>query len=108
MKPGKLDLPTIWRGCTWPVITLRWKDANGNPFNLTNWTATAQSQNIVFPVTIDDPVNGETQISLSPTQTQGLKLGVEFWDWVWSYYQVVWPPVLAGKVEVKQPISFPA
>jgi hypothetical protein len=105
--PSQLDLPIIWRGCTWPVITLTWKDQNGNPFNLTGWTARAQSQNINLNPLITNAAQGITTLSLTATQTASLKLGVEEWDWVWSQNGTVYPPVLSGMVPIREPISQP-
>ena len=103
MKPGPLDLPTIWRGCTYDTITLRWKSANGAPFDLTGWRPLAQSRNINLNARVVDALNGVTSISLPYTYTAALRIGVEKWDWVWGNNGSVTPPVLSGRVEVKDP-----
>jgi hypothetical protein len=103
MKPGRLDLPTIWRGCTYDTVTLVWKDSSGNPFDLTGWSAKAQSRNIDFAPAVTDPINGVTTISLPATYTLNLRLGVERWDWLWFHNSTVTPPILSGNVEVKDP-----
>lgn len=105
MKPGKLDLPTIWRGCTWPVITLTWLDSNGDPIDLTGWTPSAHSKSINLNAAVTDAVNGVTTISLTKTQTANLKLGEEQWDWIWSNNGTKLPPLLAGTVKIKEPTT---
>lgn len=105
MIPGHLDLPTIWRGCDWPAVTLKWKDQNGNPLNLTGYTpiATANNSYSLNPV-VTDAANGVTQVSMNKTQSALVKLGDMAWDWVWlspSGYR--WPPMLSGKIPVKEP-----
>lgn len=109
MKPGRVDLPPIWRGSDYLPIVFRWKDGNGNPFNLTGWLPFAQSTNINFNPVITDPVNGVTQFSLSSAQTGATRLGIESWDWIWLQANVTpnitYPPILSGKVEIKDPTS---
>ena len=107
MKPGKVDLPTIWRGCDWGPVTLKWKDQNGDPASLYGWQAVAQSLNIDLNPSITDVLGGETTLSLTKAQTAGLKLGREGWDWIWQRPgdQYRFPPFLAGLVEVKEPLS---
>lgn len=106
MIPGHLDLPTIWRGCDWPVITLKWKDQNGNPIDLTGYTplATANNSYNLNPVVIDR-VNGVTQLSMPASQTAFVKLGDMSWDWIWLRDSPAfrWPPVLSGKIPVREP-----
>lgn len=109
MKPGKLDLPTIWRGADWPPVTLVWKDQNGDPFNLTGWTPTAKSINLNLNPTVTHATTGITQIVRSKVENTGIKLGIEAWDWVWvrdsDGYE--FPPFLAGNVTIKEPVSKP-
>ncbi len=105
MKPGKLDLPTIWRGCDYGPITLVWLDASGNPIDYTGWTPSAQSLNIDFMPVSTDPLNGVTTISLTKTQTAKYSLGVEQWDWIWSLYEFRAAPSLAGTVQIKEPTT---
>lgn len=105
MKPGKLDLPTIWRGCDWGPVVLKWKDVNGDPANLSGWQIVAQSLNIDLNPSITDVESGETHLSLTKDDTAELKLGVESWDWIWQDENYRYPPFLAGKVEVKEPVS---
>jgi hypothetical protein len=107
MKPGPLDLPTIWRGCDWGPVTLKWKDKNGQPINLSGWYPVAQSLKINLNPTITDVGQGETQLALSRVQTSKLRLGVENWDWIWQRIQGQYrfPPFLAGKVAIKDPVS---
>ena len=106
MIPGKLDLPTIWRGCDWPAIILTWKDQNGVPFDLTGWFAIAWSRNVNLNASITDPVNGVTQIILDHTQTASLALGEEIWNWIFEYVSTgfVLPPLLSGKLIIKEPV----
>lgn len=105
MKPAKLDLPTVWRGCTYPVITFTWKDRNGDPIDLTGWTPHATSRNIDFHPVVTNAPQGITQVSLEKTETDVLKLGVERWDWIFSSNGIVTPPLLAGQVEIKEPTT---
>jgi len=109
MKPGKLDLPTIWRGCDWGPVTLKWKDRNGEPIDVSAFRAIARSLNIDLNPQITDPVGGVTTLSLSKAATAELKLGVESWDWLWEHNTTPtdyrFPPFLAGKVAIKQPTS---
>jgi hypothetical protein len=107
MKPGPLDLPTIWRGCDWGPVTLKWKDKNGQPINLSGWYPVAQSLKINLNPTITDVGQGETQLALTRIQTKNLRLGVENWDWIWQRIQGQYrfPPFLAGKVQIKDPVS---
>jgi hypothetical protein len=106
MKPGNLNLPIIWRGCDWPIITLRWKDLNGNPFNLTGWFPYASTTKFSLNAKITDAPNGVTTINLTHAETLALKLGELEWSWLWSYVSTgdITPPVLAGRVIVKQPV----
>jgi hypothetical protein len=111
MKPGKFDLPIIWRGCDYPVITFKWKNVDGTPFPISGFTPVVRSVSIDFHPIVADAPNGVITISLTRDKTAGFKLGVEAWDWVWVYYlstpAITYPPVLAGKVEVKDPVSKP-
>lgn len=106
MIPGHLDLPTIWRGCDWPPITMRWKDQNGNPMNLAGYTplATANNSYNLNPV-VTDEANGVTQISMTKEQTKSVKLGEMSWDWIWirNSPPLRYPPHLSGKIPVKEP-----
>ncbi len=111
MKPGKLDLPTIWRGCDWPSVALNWKDSDGNPFNLTGWRPRAftRSGYDLHAVILNRPA-GKTQISLTRDQTALLNLGIQQWDWIWENVSdpVVpyrYPPFLSGNVTIKDPIT---
>ena len=108
MKPAKLDLPTIWRGCTWEDVILRWKDHNGNPIPLDDWTPIACTAQFDLNArkTADQTTHpGETRISLTREQTSELKLGVYQWNWIWvNSSGIIPPPFLAGNVEVKNPV----
>src|SRR4029077_15462048 len=105
MKPGHVDLPTLWRGCSYPGFTFIWLfSAGGIPIDLTNWTPFARSKNIDFHPVVSDAVNGVTYIYLTYDETENLPLGVEEWDWIW-YNNVtgfVTPPLLAGTITIKQ------
>lgn len=110
MTPPQVDLPTIWRGCDWPAITLNWKDANGQPFNLQGWVPIAWTSAFSLNARVLNPPSaGVTQISLTNAQSAILKLGVVQWNWIWQQVSVNPPfvaePVLAGSVEVKNPIT---
>lgn len=109
MKPAKLDLPTIWRGCDWGPITFKWKDQNGNPINLVPYSAIVQSLNINLNPTKTNAAQGVTTLSLTREQTLHLKLGVENWDWMWQTGTagagMRYPPFLSGKVTIKEPVG---
>jgi hypothetical protein len=107
MKPGKLDLPTIWRGCDWGPVTLKWKDANGEAIDLRAWTPLAQSLNVnLHPIKVGNGIHGETNLSLTSVQTLHLKLGVEKWDWIWQSNNGSYrfPPFLSGTIAIKEPV----
>jgi hypothetical protein len=107
MKPGAFDLPVIWRGCDWPAIIFKWKKVDGTPFDLNGWLPYAKSQRIDFNPQIADSPGGVTTISLTKAQTKLLRLGVESWDWIWVYTPdgKEYPPILAGRVEIKDPTT---
>src|SRR5215831_16581343 len=107
MKPAKLDLPTIWRGCDWGPVTMKWKDADGNPINLSGWQPKAQSINIDLKPVITDVGQGITVMQLSRIDTAYLRLGVEGWDWIWerTSQQYRFPPFLSGKVAIREPLT---
>jgi hypothetical protein len=119
MKPAKLDLPTIWRGCDWGPVTLKWKNANGDPINLTPnpttgaaWKPRAFTLNFNLNAAIVNPVLGETRILLSRSQTASLKLGVERWDWIWEHVigfppivDYRYPPFLSGMIAIADPVT---
>lgn len=107
MKPGKLNLPIIWRGCDWPVITLIWKDLNGNPIDLTDWRPYASTNKFVLNAQVTDPPNGVTQMVLSNEETTDMALGEQPWSWLFQQISTgaVLPPLLSGMVTVKQPTT---
>jgi len=112
MKPAKLDLPTIWRGCDWGPVTLKWKDANGDPINLAGWYPRAKSLNhFLGAALVDNGVDGVTIMTLPREDTASYKLGVESWDWVWEHYDshgvldYRFQPFLSGKIAVKDPVT---
>jgi len=106
MNPSQLNLPTIWRGCLYDSIVLQWKDQNGNPFDLTGWTPSAMTRNGVnLNAVVTQAVNGFTRLSMTQVQTAPLKLGVDNWDWIWTYGGVTQQPSLSGSVEVKEPYT---
>lgn len=104
MTPAPVNLPTIWRGCSWGPVIFKWKGVDGGPFDLTGWQVKAESLNVNLNAQITDAVQGITTLSLVKTATAPLSLGVETWDWIWinpSGYR--YPPFLAGKVPIKEP-----
>jgi len=110
MKPGRYDLPIIWRGSTYPEITFTWLDANGKPTNLNGWIPRARSLNIDFSPVVVDEANGVTKISFTKDQTGRMKLGIEWWDWVFEHVggganAVRTDPLLRGTVEIKDPAT---
>src|SRR5262249_15367822 len=74
---------------------------------LNNWRPLAESLNINLGAVISNSANGETILSLSKVYTSNLRLGVENWDWIWERIDDAYrfPPFLAGKVQVKDPVS---
>jgi hypothetical protein len=111
MKPGPLDLPTIWRGCDWGPVTFKWKDKNGVAIDVSQWRPVARSLNIDLNPLVTDPAGGVVTLSLTRDQTASLKLGVEQWDWIWEHNVTPtdyrFPPFLSGKVPIKQPVTTP-
>ena len=108
MKPAKLDLPTIWRGCDYGPIILNWKDANGLVFNLAGWVPIAWTSGFTLAALVTQADQGITQIALTNEITSTLKLGVYQWNWVWENIgttSFIYAPTLAGTVEVKNPIT---
>lgn len=109
MKPGKLDLPTIWRGCTWSPVLLKWKNENGTPFNLNGWTPYASTRGgFSLNAVVTNAADGETRISMPRVLTEQMPLGVQQWDWVWwqnAPTGTKYPPILSGTVLVDQPTT---
>lgn len=107
MKPGHLDLPTIWRGCDWGPVTLKWKDANGQPLDVRTWTPRAQSLNVNLNALKTNGGQGITTLSLTKDETLHLKLGVENWDWIWetNNHSYRFSPFLSGKIVIKAPVT---
>jgi hypothetical protein len=111
VKPGKLDLPIIWRGCVWQPILLEWFDQNGDPLDVSGYTPKASLRdgtnlNATF---LTDGRDGKTTLGMTTAQTASLALGVQDWDWIWtvtSPYSVL-PPFLSGKVPIQQPKTRP-
>jgi len=106
MTPGRLDLPTVWRGCDYADIIMQWKDQNGIPFNLDGWVPSAFTRSGVnLNARVTDASSGFTRMSMTQEQTAAMRLGVDAWDWIWTGGGVTQPPVLAGKIEVKEPYT---
>lgn len=106
MKPGPLILPTIWRGCDWQDVIFKWKDGNGDPFNLHLWIPVVQTRTgVSLNPTITDATGGVTKLWLPRLTTADMRLGEEQWDWIWAYAgspQTVYPPILSGKLLIAQ------
>ena len=144
MKPAPVNLPIIWRGCDWAPVIFRWKDADGDPIDLTLWTPFVETSDFDLHPIITDAFGGIAQLALTSDQTANLKLGVYPWDWIWqaqsstpseeivtagtdpdqpvtgddgfivtvgggpgAFPVIRMPPLLAGKVEVKEPTTTP-
>lgn len=107
MKPGRVDLPTIWRGCSYAPIFFHWKDHDGQPFDLSGYRAMASARSFDFNLVITDYRKGIVRMNLYASRTNKLKLGTEHWDWIWinNITGSVTPPLLSGSVEIKQPLS---
>lgn len=105
MKPAKLDLPTIWRGCDWGPVTMKWKDQDGHPINLAGFQPKASSLNVDLHPRITDAAGGVTEMMLDRNETSSMKLGVESWDWIWEAVtgDYRFPPFLAGKLPIMEP-----
>lgn len=107
MKPAPVDLPIIWRNCDWAPVILRWKDTNGVEIDLSNWIPSANTKDFDLNAVRTTPyTGGVTQMQLSKVQTAVLKLGVYQWNWIFSNTDgTVLPPLLAGNVEVRNPVQ---
>ena len=105
--PGRYDPPPIYRGCAWEPITLNWKDANGDPVDLTTLTPYAEMSNgtNLNPQVIN-PTAGTTVMKMSKEQTAVLKLGTFKYDWIWWNLPPIgdkFPPSIYGEIEVLEP-----
>ena len=110
MKPGYLTLPTIWRGCIYRPVEIRWSDKDDNPIDLTGWTPRAYSRFFEFQAKIVDATAGLTSVGLAHQATDQLKLGTTNWDFIWAKDDVpntVSQPFLRGNVEIKEPVTDP-
>ena len=110
MKPGRYDLPIIWRGSNYFGGNFTWLNANGEPVNLDGWIPRARSLNIDFSPQITDLAGAVTTITFTKDQTANLKLGIEWWDWVWERTggganAIRTVPFLRGIVEVRDPAT---
>jgi hypothetical protein len=106
MRPAPVDLPIIWRGSDWLAVLFNWKDGDGNPFDLTGWKFLAQTRRFDLNGTVTSATDGSTTVSLTSEVTRALKLGTEQWDcWFIDPSGIITPPLLAGKVEVKEKIT---
>lgn len=107
MTPFILDLPPIYRGCTYPAIFLKWKDSGGQPMTLSGWTPYCTTSHFNLNAVVTNPRDGTTRISLTRFQSAELKLGIAYWDWVWvnHFDTKITGPYLSGKIEVKQALS---
>lgn len=108
MIPNTLNLPTIWRGCDWGPVTLKWKDRNGLPLDVRAWTPKANSLHVNLNAQkVSNGIHGETKMVLTKAETANLKLGVEKWDWIWQSNDTRYrfPPFLAGKITIKDPVT---
>jgi len=108
MKPGIFNLPTIWRGSDYQLISFQWLNASsGLPQDLTGWVPFAKSLNVDFHPVVTNPMTGVATISLTKEETALLPLGVEAWDWTWlnSNNGRRTNPLITGKVEIKEPVS---
>jgi hypothetical protein len=107
MLPAKINLPVIWRGCDWAATTFRWKNADGLPINVSAWTPFVETEDFSLNPVKTDPTGGTVSLSLTKEQTATLKLGVYSWDWIWQSNGSRLPPLIGGRVEVKQPTTTP-
>jgi hypothetical protein len=107
MMPFVFDLPPIYRGCDYQQIIMHWKDGNGDPKTLSGWTPYCTTRRFDLNARILNSANGTTKIALTRAQTANLKLGMEYWDWVWlnDFTTQISGPYLSGRVEVKEPLS---
>lgn len=107
MIPGRYDLPTIWRGCDWAAVIFKWKDANGNPINLTGKTPYVQtSGGINLNPQITDSAGGVVTLSLTKAETASVKPGDQKWDWIWWEnvpQGTKYPPFIKGTVPIREP-----
>jgi hypothetical protein len=107
MIPFKINLPPIYKGCTWPAIILKWRAPGGAPMNLSGWTPYCTTRHFSLNPVVTDNLQGITKISMTRLQTAPLKLGTEYWDWIWvnNFDASITVPHLAGKVEIRQPLA---
>jgi hypothetical protein len=105
MKPALIELPDIYRGCIYPAIFLEWKQTNGQPFNLTGWVPFANATRFNLNARIFNAPAGITYLSLNEHESKALRLGADRWDWIWVSGITVYPPVLSGKILVRDPLS---
>lgn len=105
MKPAIIQLPDIYRGCLYPGIIFRWKDRQGEPFDLTGWIPLCFAKDFDFLVRVSDEQHGETRIRINKEATATFKLGTQHWDFIWLTGATVYPPVLSGTVTVREPLS---
>lgn len=105
MNPATIQLPDIYRGSSYPAILFNWKDPGGQVFNLNGWIPLCFAKDFNFNAQVINLNLGQTRISLSHALTMNLKLGKQSWDFIWVSGGKVYPPILSGVVEVKEPLS---
>ena len=109
MKPAQVDLPTIWRNCNWDQVLFYWLDQDGDAFDLTGWQFNAETPQFSLMPTIVNASGGVTSVAMAPSGTTLLRLGVHRWNcWFTPPDLRATPPLLAGKVEVKDLLRKPA
>lgn len=85
--PANYDI-TVRKGDTYSQV-YQFKDSDGDPIDLTSWSAKAQirekqhqGSNLIidFTATITDAVNGKVKLSLTSTQTAAISNRTGHWD----------------------------
>jgi hypothetical protein len=103
MKPATLDLPTVWRGCSYTPVLIQFFDQDGNPIDVTGWTARARARSFNLNALVLNYAQGIAKVSLTKEQTENLRLGVEDWDFIWVKDGVAVQPFFRGKIPISQP-----
>jgi hypothetical protein len=113
--PGKYE-PVIYRTLDW-TRTFSMADANGDVFDLTDWSAESQIRATLdgdvvheFTPEITDAAGGVLVLSMTAAESTDLTAGTYYWDLILITPEGdrLSPPVLAGQLTVREPVTRPA
>lgn len=113
MRAGRYDFQAF-AGSSFGPVTLVCKDANGDPVDLTGYTAHAQvrvaaGEDVLLDLSpqVTDAAVGEVTLPVvAPATTTGLAAGVYRWDFILKDASgAVTAPVLEGRFKVSNKIS---